>query len=154
MAPMNDYIRLACISDIPALCDLLADLFCIETDFSPDREKQARGLEILLGDATGVSAVFVAEQDGKIIGMASIQVLVSTAEGGIVGQVEDVIVHRQSRRTGVGSRLLDHIIAWSRSRGLTRLQLLADCANASAIDFYASRGWRTTSLQCVRMQLV
>ncbi len=150
---MNGIIRLARKSDIPFLCDLLDDLFRIEADFAPDLERQVRGLDLLLGHETGESAVFVAEQEGKIIGMASVQVLVSTAEGGLVGMVEDVIVGRQFRRVGVGSRLLERIIAWSRTRGLRRLQLLADCTNTSAIGFYVSRGWRTTKLQCLRMLL-
>jgi GNAT superfamily N-acetyltransferase len=132
------------------LCDLLAELFSIESDFEPDREKQAKGLGMLIAGLSGTSRVLVAVMDKKIVGMAAVQTLISTAEGGRAGLVEDVIVDREFRGRGVGTRLLDGITAWSREQGLKRLQLLADAANMPALDFYKDRRWNTTSLICLR----
>ena len=41
-------IERAHAADIPALIELLAALFALESDFSVDRDKQRRGLELLL----------------------------------------------------------------------------------------------------------
>ncbi len=152
---MNDDIitRRARPEDIPALCDLLEDLFTIESDFAPDVEKQVRALSMLLTDQSDRSLVLVAVREGKVMGMVSIQTLVSTAEGGNVGLVEDLIVDREFRRRGAGTLLLDQAVEWGRSRKLKRLQLLADRENIPAVNFYARNGWTATKLGCLRMLL-
>lgn len=119
----------------------------------PDAEKQKRGLSMLVTDQSGNSEVFVAETDGYVIGMASVQTLVSTAEGARVGLVEDVIVDARYRGKGVGMLLLDHLIDWSRSQQFTRLQLLVDTNNQAAVEFYLQQGWQGTSLNGMRMLL-
>lgn len=150
---MNCVIRAAQEADVPRLAELLTDLFTIEVDFVPDEEKQKRGLSMLVNDQSGTAAVFVAESDGYVIGMASVQTLVSTAEGGRVGLVEDVIVDARYRGNGVGMLLLDHLIDWSRSQQFTRLQLLVDKNNQPAVEFYLQQGWQGTSLNCMRLML-
>jgi GNAT superfamily N-acetyltransferase len=143
-------IRAARPEDIPRMTDLLAELFSIETDFAPDVEKQILGLSALVAGPPGRSCVLAAEQGGNVIGMATVQTLVSTAEGGRVGLVEDVVVRRNLRGRGVGTQLIEAILTWARSQGLTRLQLLADRDNQQALDFYASRNWVSTRLICLR----
>lgn len=84
------------------MCDLLAELFSIESDFVPDREKQVCGLNALIVDYPGKALLLVAVNDGRVVGMSSVQTLISTAEGGKVGFIEDVIVQREHRSMGVG----------------------------------------------------
>ena len=147
---MDVAIRTARPEDIPPMTDLLAELFNIEPDFSPDVEKQVRGLSVLIAGPPGKALVLVAELDGLVIGMATVQTLISTAEGSRVGLVEDVVVHRNVRGRGIGTRLIETIVAWARSQGLKRLQLLADRGNHPALDFYESRNWSSTRLICLR----
>ncbi len=147
---MDFLIRQAGIDDIPQMCSLLSELFSIEIDFKPDRERQARGLIILISDTSGSSIVLVAENDDKIIGMCSVQTLVSTAEGGIVGLLEDLIVHRDYRGNAVGTKLLSGITKWCRTKNISRLQLLRDMDNIKAMDFYIDKGWMNTNLICMR----
>jgi GNAT superfamily N-acetyltransferase len=150
---MDITFRPARPEDIPRLCDLLDELFTQESDFSPDRKKQERGLGLLVADPSGSSLILVAVNDDAVIGMATVQTLVSTAEGGRVGFVEDVIVDERFRCRNVGTLLLEEIAAWSGKRGLTRLQLLADRDNHQALNFYHSRGWAATRLICLRKML-
>lgn len=150
---MDILIRPAQPEDMPQMCDLLAELFTIEADFTPDVEKQVRGLSMLLTAQSGTSLVLVAEKDGAVVGMASVQTLVSTAEGGRVGLVEDVIVERKFNGQGIGTLLLKRVIEWSLDRKLKRLQLLADKYNLTALDFYNRRGWQMTSLVGMRKML-
>ena len=132
------------------MSDLLTELFSIETDFAPDVEKQIRGLSVLIAGPPGRARVLVAEQSGLVVGMATVQTLISTAEGGRVGLIEDVIVHCDVRGRGIGTQLLAAIVDWARVNGLTRLQLLADRDNQPAQAFYISRNWSSTHLICLR----
>ncbi len=143
---MKSLIRLrpAKEADVNEMSQLLLQLFSIENDFVPDRDKQSRGLKLLL-DTLGAYIV-VAEEQGRVVGMASLQVLVSTAEGGYVGQVEDVVVDKECRGKGVGTALLDHLHKWAQDNGLTRLHLGADKENSAALQFYSRSGWKQTSL--------
>jgi GNAT superfamily N-acetyltransferase len=151
---MDITIRTARPGDIPRMCDLLDGLFRLESDFAPDLAKQAKGLGMLVADSSGSSLVLVAaDRGGAVIGMATVQALVSTAEGGRVGLVEDVVVDSRYRCRGVGTMLLARAIDWARGNKLTRLQLLADRTNHVAVDFYCSRGWSATGLNCMRMML-
>lgn len=147
---MNSSVNLrpAKQEDIDGMSKLLSQLFSIEADFMPDEEKQRRGLRMLL-DALG-AYVLVAEEQGSVIGMATVQVLVSTAEGGHVGLVEDVVVDHECRSKGIGSALLDQLKVWAEDNGLTRLQLAADRDNSDALGFYAEKGWKQTNLGLLR----
>ena len=144
-------IRQARPEDIPGLAALLADLFRIESDFSPDRERQERALTALIADRSGSSVVLVAARGETVAGMCSVQTVISTAEGGRSAILEDVVVLDELRGRRIGTTLLDGAIAWCRRAGITRLQLLADKDNARALDFYAARGWKPTRLTCLRM---
>lgn len=146
-------IRPAGQNDIERMCSLLGELFAIEADFTPDSVKQERGLSRLIEGPSGNVLVLVAESGGCLAGMATVQTLVSTAEGERVGLVEDVIVGKTFRGQGIGTLLLEHIIEWARSRDLKRLQLLADRENHPALAFYASRKWTETNLMCMRMMV-
>ncbi len=146
-------IRPARPGDIPGMCGLLADLFAIEADFVPDRTKQAQALSILTADRSGSSLTLVAAAGGKVIGMCSVQMVISTAEGGSAGVVEDLVVHRVYRGQGIATRMLDVLLKWCRAQGITRLQLLADKDNDQAHAFYFARGWSCTNLVCLRKHL-
>lgn len=141
-------IRPARLADLPRLTELLQLLFAIEADFCGDPGRQRRGLELLL--ASENACLLVAEAAGEVVGMASGQVLISTAEGGPALLVEDVLVRPQWRGRGIGRKLLAAWAAWAEKRGISRLQLLADRDNAPALAFYDQLGWQTTRLICLR----
>jgi GNAT superfamily N-acetyltransferase len=145
-------------TDIPVLCSLLEELFSLETDFHPDRHKQTQALQLLIDKANvnhdhPACVVWVAEQGGEVIGMCSLQVLISTAEGGEVGLVEDVIIDAAHRKQGIGQQMFESLEAWARERGLARLQLLADTHNSEAIAFYEKHGWSRTQMLAMRKTL-
>jgi GNAT superfamily N-acetyltransferase len=143
-------VRPAAQADVDAMVRLLQDLFALEEDFRPDPRCQRRGLRLLLEGCGKHRCLLVGESQGRLIAMASVQVLISTAEGGLVGLVEDVVVHRDYRARGVGRQLMAAISAWADRHGLTRLQLLADRNNRPALQFYAALGWQPTQLICLR----
>jgi GNAT superfamily N-acetyltransferase len=150
---MNFSVRRATSDDILAMCDLLSELFSMESDFCSNSQKQAAGLSLLLADRSGLSTVLVAEKGDEIVGMCSVQTLISTAQGGPVGLLEDLIVRKDHRRNGIGTRLLSEIFRWCDTKNISRLQLLRDSDNRNALIFYDDNGWSSTRLVCMRKML-
>ena len=97
-----------------------------------------------------LGCVLVAEDAGKVVGMCTGQLVVSTAEGGPSVLVEDMVIDPAFQGQGLGRALLDAMLQWAGTQGATRLQLLADKNNQAALDFYEHLGWRSTSLVCLR----
>jgi Acetyltransferase, GNAT family len=128
---------------------LLRILFSIETDFAFDELTQRKGLEMMLDDNTN-RCIMVAELNQQIVGMCTAQILVSTAEGGIVALIEDLIVKDSHRGQGLGKKLLSAIEDWALAQGVRRLQLLADRNNTPALNFYQKMNWKSTQLICLR----
>ena len=142
-------IRTAKPEDVPQLVMLLKTLFAIEADFDFNADKQARGLQLLL--QSDQACILVAElgAGNDLCAMCSLQILISTAEGGEVGLLEDLVVAADFRNQGIGAKLLAEIVDWAGQRGLKRLQLLADKNNSPALGFYERQGWQSTQLVCL-----
>jgi len=145
-------IRLARKSDLEALCNLLAQLFSIEVDFEVNRHKQLNGLELLLQD-TSHARVFVVEIKHQLVAMCTLQIVVSTASGGQSAWLEDVIVEQNFRHQGIGTALLNQVMAWCEKNQVHRLQLLADETNPQAGVFYRHGSWQATQLRVWRKTL-
>ncbi len=145
-------IEPATIDDIPHLADLLAILFAQEADFTPDRDRQVRGLQqILTAPTTG--CIFAARSESTVIGMVALLFTVSTAEGEPVCWLEDMIVHPDWRGSGLGSRLLQYAIDYARAHHCARITLLTDQTNAGAIRFYERQGFQQSAMIALRLHL-
>jgi GNAT superfamily N-acetyltransferase len=139
-------------TDIPELIGLLGVLFAIEQDFTPDPDKQRRGLAALLASPGGYIAI-ARDQAARAVGMATAQLVISTAEGAPSAWIEDVVVREDWRGEGLGRSLLDAVLAWARGQGAVRAQLLADLDNAPALAFYDRLDWQPTRLGARRLML-
>lgn len=137
-------IRYADHNDILQMAGLLGELFAIEDDFVIDTQKQIRGLQLLL--ETPDTIILVAEKNGCIVGMVSMQQFISTAMGGHVGLIEDMIITHDFRGEGIGKRLLTAMIEVSKSLGYTRITLAVDERNRTAIKFYNKFGFQTSNM--------
>lgn len=139
---MNDdpVIEQATLEDLPQLVDLLHELFTIEGDFVPNRSKQMRGLRLIL-EQPNRGRVFVLRQNGRILGMINLLFTISTAEGGFVILLEDVIVHRDFRGRGFGDKLLAHAIEYAKKKDFSRITLLTDRINEQGQNFFEAHGF-------------
>jgi len=141
-------IREAAPEDLPAMITLLDQLFSIEEDFTADRKRQRIGLQMVLELESGV--LLVAEHQGRVVGMISCQLVISSAEGGWSMLVEDLVIDQHMRGRGFGTALLSAAVKWGRKRNASRLQLLADHTNSRGLEFYKCRGLDATNLVCLR----
>jgi GNAT superfamily N-acetyltransferase len=149
---MNTNISLATEADLPAMADLLYELFTLESDFKPERQKQIAGLKLIL-DTPAIGQLFVLRVDGAVAGMANALITVSTAQGTRVLLLEDVIVSKKHRGSGLGRQLVEHVCAWAREQGMTRVTLLADQDNAKALAFYERLGFAASAMVVRRRRL-
>lgn len=146
------HIEQATLEDLPQLTDLLFDLFSQEADFVPDRSKQMRGLRLIL-EQPNRGRIFVLRQNGTIFGMINLLFTISTAEGGFVILLEDVIVHRDFRGQGFGDKLLQHAIEYARKKDFARITLLTDRMNADGQRFFKAHGFIESKMIPMRMYL-
>ncbi|MCK9388245.1 MAG: GNAT family N-acetyltransferase [Sulfuritalea sp.] len=149
---MSILIEFAGADDIEAMADLLYELFTLESDFQPQRAKQLAALRWIL-DHPAHGRLFVARDGGQVVGMANALVSVSTAEGGPVLILEDVILAASHRGGGHGRQLVEHVLAWAKNEGMPRVTLLADQDNAAALDFYEQLGFEKSAMVVRRKRL-
>lgn len=146
---MNATIDFATNADLEAMADLLFELFTLESDFRPEREKQLRGLRLIL-DNPQIGHLFVLRVEGELAGMANALITVSTAEGCPVLLLEDVIVKARFRGRRLGRRLVEHVLDWAHTNGMPRVTLLADKDNAPALVFYERLGFVPSAMTVLR----
>ena len=137
-------IRKAQLDDLRVMARLIGELFAIESDFKIDFKKQYAGLKLLFEN--GDADILVAKYKNMAIGMVTMQRVVSSAEGGYAGLIEDVVVSEAYRGMGVGHSLLEAVSGVARERGYVRLQLGADTDNAPALEFYRKHGFEKSNL--------
>jgi GNAT superfamily N-acetyltransferase len=145
-------IEVACSQDIDELVALLGELFEQEEDFVPNPQKQRQALTQLL-ESPSVGIILVSRIDGNIVAMVSLLFTISTAEGGYVCWLEDMVVRRDRRGNGVGSELLCTAIAEAMRRNLSRITLLTDRSNAASRAFYARHGFADSNMGPMRLNL-
>lgn len=139
-------------TDIDAMADLLHELFTLESDFNPQREKQLAALRWIL-DHPERGRLFVLREGGGVTGMCNALISISTAEGGPVLILEDVIVAAARRGSGLGRKLVEHVLAWAAAEGMSRVTLLADRENQAALDFYQRLGFKESAMVVRRLKL-
>ena len=145
-------VEQATLEDMPQLTDLLRDLFTHEGDFVPDPVRQMRGLRLLL-EQPNRGRIFVIKQNGIILGMINLLFTISTAEGGFVILLEDLIVLNEYRSHGLGSLLLNHALEYARKKDFKRITLLTDRLNADAHHFYKKHGFFESKMMPMRLVL-
>lgn len=153
MEHQNIQISAATPEDIPELVALLCTLFSIEVDFAPAPEKQANGLRLLLADSERALILVARHPEKSVVGMVSVQLVISTAQGSLSGWVEDMVIHQDFRRMGIGKKLLAKVSEWAVAMGASRLQLLVDTNNLPAVAYYQALNWDATQLQARRVLL-
>ncbi len=145
-------IEKATTDDIPELCELLAELFNQEVEFEVNYDAQAKGLYAIITNPE-VGMVLVVRKQRKIIGMINILFTISTALGGRVVVLEDMVVMPNERGSGIGSRLLTAVIDTAKEQGCKRITLLTDSNNKLVHQFYKKHGFTQSQMLPFRMLL-
>ena len=135
---MTFIIRNATKNDMPQVLTLINELAVFEKE--PDAVEIT--LKDLEQDGFGKNPAFhcfVAEADNKIKGMALVYFRYSTWKGKAL-HLEDLIVSKDMRGSGIGSALLDEVVKYGYSLGVKRINWEVLDWNESAIIFYEKKG--------------
>src|SRR6516225_10567373 len=145
-------IEPATMQDLPELTQLLMELFAQESDFRPNYNNQMRGLRLIL-EQPNRGRVFVLRSATRIIGMINLLFTISTAEGGFVILLEDLIIHKDFRGQGFGSELLKHAIEYAKQKDFLRITLLTERAGEEALAFFEKHGFQRSAMVPMRLWL-
>lgn len=146
------HFSLASNDDIDAIVALLTALFEQEADFKPEPSRQQRAVRDQLAHPEQ-GEILLARQQHQVIGMVSLLYLPSTAMGGRVALLEDMIINENFRGSGYGRQLLSAAIAHARKRDCLRITLLTDRDNKSAQQLYQQQGFGFSAMVPMRLSL-
>lgn len=138
-------VESATIEDLPALTELVMELFAISGDFSPDRSVQEKGLQLIL-EQPSRGRIFVLRNNHRIFGMVNLLFTISTARGGFVILMEDVVVHPAHRGQGYGTLLLKHVIDFAKQKNFKRITLLTDKISEESQEFFRKNGFEHSNM--------
>lgn len=142
-------VEMATLDDLPALTELVMDLFSHSVDFLPNRDAQERGLRLIL-EQPSRGRIAIVRDDDRIIGMVNMLFTISTASGGFVILLEDVIIHKHHRGQKYGSMLIDYVIQFAKNKGFLRITLLTDKISAESQEFFRKHGFEGSSMVPMR----
>src|SRR3978361_1707251 len=145
-------IEPATFEDLDELSLLLGELFSEESDFRPDRERQLRGLRLIF-EQPNRGRVFVLRSDRTIVGMINLLFTISTAEGGFVMLLEDLVIHKTFQGKGYGSRLLEYAIDFAKQKNFLRIPLLPDRPELRSQNFFKRYGFFESAMIPMRLLL-
>lgn len=159
MSSSGPVIRRATRNDLPHIGRLGALLVATHHEFDSRRflaatSRTKEAYASFLGTQLDApdSAIFVAEENADVIGYAYVAVesYDYMTLRGPAGILHDLIVDPECRSRGVGRRLLEAVLAYLQSRGLSQLVLSTAERNEAAQRFFASMGFRRTMIEMTR----
>ena len=135
---MNFTIRKGEKKDMPSVLELIKELAIFEKE--PDAVNIS--VEDLIENGFKDNPefnIFVAENEGDILGMALFYNRFSTWDGPSL-HLEDLIVSEKHRGKGIGKALYDKVLEYGLKSGKNRIEWVVLDWNKVAIDFYESTG--------------
>ena len=133
------FVRPATLADLVPLADLF-DGYRRFYEGPADIDGAGRFLRARLEARDSV--IFVAEQDGRLVGFTQLYPSFSSLSMRRVWILNDLFVAPERRRGGVGGALMAQAEAFARDDGAKGLVLATQKTNARAKALYASRGWQ------------
>ena len=135
---MSCNIRKAETKDIPSILGLIKELAVFERQ--PNAVILSEGeLEQALFVENPWVFVYVAEMENKVVGMALYYYGFSTWKGRSL-HLEDLIVHENYRKLGIGRALMNQVIQIAKTEKVERMSWEVLDWNEPAVKFYKSLG--------------
>jgi aminoglycoside 6'-N-acetyltransferase I len=125
-----------------ALC--LLERFFREEGFGTPREQIQGQLDHLLRDSE--SAVFLAWEQGRAIGIATVTVT-EGIELGLSAELEDLYVLPEARGSGAGRALISAVAGWCQAQGCSLVAVVVTPEGQAAHDligYYRAQGFEET----------
>ena len=141
-------IRKAREDELKIVQELNHDLFLHDQEYDPFLnmdwsfgEQAEKYYKDAISGKDGVC--FVAEVDGRVVGYLAGGMIKPYRYRTIKKQSElgDTLVKESSRGQGIGEKLFNEFLKWSREQGAERIKVSASSKNSGAIKFYERVGF-------------
>ncbi len=135
---MEYQIREAVAEDMPAVLKLIKEL----ASFEKEENAVEMTTEGLVNDGFGNQKLFhcfVGIMNNNVEGMALLYPRYSTWKGPVI-HLEDLIVNKEVRGSGLGTALLTEVVKYAARLGVKRISWEVLDWNAPAINFYEKKG--------------
>ena len=149
---MDFSIRKATEGDYEDLCALYAEVDALHRDAVPGVFRTPGGpprtKEFVCGILADESAaLFVAESNGRIVGMACARIRQAPEIPILVprryARIEELVVLKRFQRQGIGRALADKAHEWALGKQVGQVELNVWEFNAAAISLYEKLGYKT-----------
>ena len=147
-------IRSAELRDIPALGRLLYEVHKVHSDVRPDlfkagaRKYTDEQLEEIL--QSGERPVFVAEQDGQVVGYAFCIPKQFVGDRSMIDvrtlYIDDLCVDEAARGKHIGTKLYGFVLDFAKRQGYYNVTLNVWADNKAAVKFYEKIGLRVQKI--------
>ncbi|CAM2792604.1 GNAT family N-acetyltransferase [Paenibacillus sediminis] len=130
-------VRKSQSEDVESLTQLMRELK-YPTTLNVMREQ----MELIAHDP--MYCTFVAELDGKVVGMISLRHITSRVLPDSTAQITSLVIFEPQRRMGIGKRLIAQAEAWAAERGCSELFVASRSSrekNSPAYAFYERVGF-------------
>lgn len=150
MTLQNTVIRHATEEDYEAACVLYHTVDTYHATVYPEIFQKTNGPErprerFLEKLTSPEMAVFVAERNGKLCGLADVQEEASPPYPMFIpyriARIDNLVVAEPYRRQGIARALLAEVRVWAEERGLASIQLSVYSKNADALACYEDAGF-------------
>lgn len=136
---MHLKIRRAGWEDVKGVWELIAQLQeFVSLEVTPYQEFSLRWKRVT---AFPDFEAFVAEEGGKIKGLAVVWYRESLSHGGLVALIDEFIVAEGERGRGIGTRLMEYVVESCFQRGCIEVEVVTEADNFAARDFYHKLGF-------------
>jgi ribosomal protein S18 acetylase RimI-like enzyme len=84
--------------------------------------------------------LYIAEEDGIIVGFADYWVYPEFLHGGLSGYLHNIYIDQEWRGNGIGTSFVEHILKDAKEKGAVAMHVPVKPANRKALDFYRKLG--------------
>ncbi len=97
--------------------------------------------------------IIMAQEDGKLVGMAIVSIVMSTLDRNVY--LEDLVVDEARRGNGIGEQIFAYVKEWGRHKGCRRLEFTSSNhdGKVGARDFYERQGAEVRNTDFYRVEL-
>lgn len=131
-------VRHAEESDEASVYELVTALMAVSLDQRSFHEIFARNLR------DDKVLYYVVERDGFVIGFASLHIEPQLHHAGLVGEIQELIVHETVRDKGIGAQLVSQLEQEAEKQGCVSIEVTTKNFRVDAQRFYEQVGFKRT----------
>ncbi|MDR6809039.1 PhnO protein [Dyadobacter sp. BE34] len=93
---------------------------------------------------------FLAELDGKPVGMVSCHIQPLLHHAALVSEIQEMYVEPEYRSQQVGKALMEHVTAFAKGEGAVQMEVTSRATREQAHRFYQREGFEKSHVKLVR----